>query len=465
MSSEDNFVNSGLEHGNTAARLDRQACQGSDPELYAQAKHEYLRAVEYFRTALKYNKNPKSKEVIRNKMLEYLTRAEVMDNWLKEYETNGANGGSGGGVAGKTKPKKKGSDGSKKSNSGNNNNNKDEEEEEEDEDEDAKKHRNAIAAAIVKEKPNVKWDDVAGLEGAKEALKEAVILPMKFPQLFTGNRKPWRGILMYGPPGTGKSYLAKAVATEADANFFSVSSADLVSKWQGESEKLVRELFSMARAEKPSIVFIDEIDSLAGSRNDSESESARRIKTEFLVQMQGVGKDSDGVLVLGATNIPWGLDSAIRRRFERRIYIPLPDERARARMFELHLGATAHSLTPEDFKELGIKAEGYSGSDISVLVRDAIMQPVRTLQNARVFKQVMITENGKEVQKWVPCSPNDPNGKPMTLMEVDPALLHVPEVSRFDFERALSTSKPSVSSGDIEEHIKFTKDFGTDGNA
>merc|ERR1719489_644288 len=208
-----------------------------------------------------------------------------------------------------------------------------------------------MEGAIVAEKPNIKWDDVAGLEGAKDALKGAVIMPIKFPHLFTGNRTAWRGILLYGPPGTGKTYLAKAVATEANnSTFFSVSSSDLVSKWLGESEKLVKNLFEMAREQKPSIIFIDEIDSLTSSRSDNESESARRIKTEFLVQMQGVGNDNDGILVLGATNIPWVLDSAIRRRFEKRIYIPLPEAHARADLFKLNLGNTPHMLTEEDIR-------------------------------------------------------------------------------------------------------------------
>jgi len=127
----------------------------------------------------------------------------------------------------------------------------------------------------------------------------------------------------------------------------------------GESEKLVRNLFELARTHKPSIIFIDEIDSLCSSRSDNESESARRIKTEFLVQMQGVGNDTDGILVLGATNIPWVLDAAIRRRFEKRIYIPLPESNARAGMFRLNMGSTANSLNEEDYKLLGNKTEGY----------------------------------------------------------------------------------------------------------
>lgn len=159
-----------------------------------------------------------------------------------------------------------------------------------------------------------------------------------------------------------------------------------MSKWLGESEKLVKNLFELAREHKPSIIFIDEIDSLCSSRSDNESESARRIKTEFLVQMQGVGTDTEGILVLGATNIPWVLDSAIRRRFEKRIYIPLPEEHARLVMFKLHLGDTSHTLTEEDLRQLAKRTEGYSGADISVCVRDALMMPVRKVQTATHFK-------------------------------------------------------------------------------
>ena len=154
-----------------------------------------------------------------------------------------------------------------------------------DDDDEEAKLAGALSQAIVTEKPNVKWSDVSGLEMAKEGLKEAVILPIRFPQLFDETRQPWRGILLYGPPGTGKSYLAKACATECEGTFFSVSSSDLVSKWMGESERLIKQLFKMARERKPAIIFIDEVDSLCGSRSEGQNDSSRRMLTEFLVQM------------------------------------------------------------------------------------------------------------------------------------------------------------------------------------
>ena len=193
-----------------------------------------------------------------NKFNQYEARAKQIkaDALNKEPEPHHESGGT---ASGKAKPK------------------------DHDENEEKTKMEGALAGAIVTEKPNIKWDDVCGLEVAKEGLKEAVIMPVRFPQLFNGARKPWKGILLYGPPGTGKSFLAKACATECDSTFFSVSSSDLVSKWQGESEKLVKTLFSMARDQKPSMIFIDEVDSLCGKRSEGEAESSRRIKTEFLV--------------------------------------------------------------------------------------------------------------------------------------------------------------------------------------
>ena len=287
--------------------------------------------------------------------------------------------------------------------------------------------QDALSQAIVREKPNIKWSDVAGLEQAKASLQEAVILPTRFPQLFTGERQPWRGILLYGPPGTGKSYLAKACATEADATFFSISSSDLVSKWLGESERLVKQLFKLARENKPAIIFIDEVDSLCGSRSEGENETSRRIKTEFLVQMQGVGNDNNGILVLGATNTPWELDPAIRRRFEKRIYIPLPDVHARATQFKIRIGKTPNNLAEEDFVELGKATEGYSGSDITVVVKEAMMLPVRKCQSATKFRQ---TPEGF----YVPTYPTDPMGIAMTLHTMpDPSKLRAPDLASEDF--------------------------------
>lgn len=144
----------------------------------------------------------------------------------------------------------------------------------------------------------------------------------------------------------------------------------------------------MARERKPAIIFIDEVDALCGQRGEDESEASRRIKTELLVQMDGVGKDSKGVLILGTTNIPWILDAAIRRRFQRRIYVGLPDIDARMKMFILAVGSTPCTLTPADYQHLAEISEDYSGSDISIAVQDALMQPVRKVQTATHYKRV-----------------------------------------------------------------------------
>lgn len=421
---------------------------------YEKALSLYRDALGRFTMGLKYEKNEARKKLILERVEGYMKRAEELRDYVnKQNEVGGKTSGG-------TGTKKKGDP-------------------EEDADEEKNKLRGALSGAVVTEKPNIKWDDVAGLDQAKDSLKETVILPTRFPQLFTGKRKPFKGILLYGPPGTGKSYLAKAVATEADSTFFSVSSSDLVSKWQGESERLVRNLFEMAR-ESPggrAIIFIDEVDSLCGSRSEGESDSARRIKTEFLVQMDGVGKDSGGVLVLGATNVPWELDAAIRRRFEKRVYIPLPEAPARTLMVKLNLGDTPSNLTETDFESLGEITEGASGSDIKVLVKEALMQPLRTCQKAQQFMEVdgflVPCIKYPNCSKCPPKLSRDKKGKDytckgcgakrMTLWEVPTEKLKAPDVTVQDFKNVLKHAFSSVSPEELEQYTEWTKQFGQEG--
>ncbi|KRX00447.1 P-loop containing nucleoside triphosphate hydrolase [Pseudocohnilembus persalinus] len=329
-------------------------------------------------------------------------------------------------------------------------------------DEENSKLKEGLMQAIVTEKPNVKWEDVAGLENAKKALQEAVILPIKFPQIFDGVRQPWKGILLYGPPGTGKTFLAKACATECEATFFSISSADLISKYVGESEKLIKNLFKMAREKKPSIIFIDEVDSMTGNREGGGgNEASQRVKTQFLIEMQGVGNDDRGVLVLGATNIPWGLDPAIRRRFEKRIYICLPEPVARIALLKNLLAKTKTSLTDDEIQYIGGQAtEGFSGADMSILVRDASYEPLRKCERATKYKRIT-TPEGK--QAWTPCAPSDPQGEPKRLYDLSGDELYLPPVEVDDFMTVLGKIKPSVSPADIVNHVDWTKQFGQEG--
>lgn len=224
-----------------------------------------------------------------------------------------------------------------------------------------------ILNEIVIQGDEVHWSDVAGLEAAKSALKETVVYPFLRPDLFMGLREPARGMLLFGPPGTGKTMLARAVATESKSVFFAISASSLTSKYLGDSEKLVRALFQLAKAMAPSIIFVDEIDSLLGSRGgSSEHEATRRIKTEFLIQWSDLQKAAAGrvdeknkdvgdptrVLVLAATNLPWAIDEAARRRFVRRQYIPLPEDWVRKEQLQTLLAAQKHSLNEPQLIEL-----------------------------------------------------------------------------------------------------------------
>ena len=268
---------------------------------------------------------------------------------------------------------------------------------------------------------------------------------------------------MLQPPGTGKSYLAKAAATEADSTFFSISSSDIVNKSLGESERLVESLFESARDKKPAIIFIDEVDSLCSSRSDSENDARWRI--EFLFQMKG---DNDGILVLGATSIPWGLDAAIRSRFEKRIYIPLPEAAARRRMFEHHIGNTATELSTKDYSTLGNMTDGYSGADIGIVVREAFMMPIRKVQYATHFKYARgpsPADPGSIVNDLLtPCGPRDRERQEMSWMEVPGDKLLEPKVTLEDFIKSLHNTRPTVNSHDLKCFEDFTADYGLRGN-
>jgi len=435
-----------------AIDLVTKATEADKEKNYAEALRLYEHAVEYFLHSIKYEaQTDRQKDSIRQKCVGYLDRAEKLKKHLADGKKKPIK------VDGESGKIKKEKDGDESDDSG-----------DDEADKEKKAFMGKLGGAIVMEKPNVKWDDVAGLDQAKETLKEAVILPIKFPQLFKGKRKPWRGILLFGPPGTGKSYLAKAVATEANnSTFFSISSSDLTSKWMGESEKLIKNLFHLAREQKPSIIFIDEVDSMCGSRSDGENDATRRMKTEFLVQMQGVGNDTDGILVLGATNIPWTLDSAIRRRFEKRIYIPLPDEQARFKMFKLHIGSTPTELTHDHFIMLAKKTEGYSGADIGIMVRESLMQPVRRIQGATHFKKVSgpsPTDPNTIVHDLLePCSPGDYGAIEMSWTDIPSEKLLEPKVTFKDMLKALEKTKPTVNQKDLEQHKKWSDDFGEEG--
>jgi transitional endoplasmic reticulum ATPase len=234
---------------------------------------------------------------------------------------------------------------------------------------------------VLIEKPNVKWDDIGALESAKQELKEAVEWPLKFGKVFEHmNAKPPKGILLYGPPGTGKTMLAKAVATESEANFIAVKGPEFLSKWVGESEKAVRETFRKARQASPCVIFMDEIDSIAPERGTgSDSNVTERVISQMLTELDGLESLND-VVVIAATNRPDIMDKALLRsgRFDKSIFIGPPDRASRISIFKIH---TKEKPLADDvsFEELADKTEGCTGADIAAVCNEAVMIAVRRL--------------------------------------------------------------------------------------
>ncbi|GBB88176.1 hypothetical protein RclHR1_01470024 [Rhizophagus clarus] len=273
-----------------------------------------------------------------------------------------------------------------------------------------------IQNEIMEQSPNISWDDIAGLEHAKKTIQEAVTWPLLRPDIFTGLRSPPKGLLLFGPPGTGKTLIGKCIA----------SSSSLTSKWVGDGEKMVRALFAVARVNQPAVVFID---SLLTQRTDGEYEASRRIKTEFLVQFDGVktaGLEEDRILLVGATNRPQEIDEAARRRFRKRLYIPLPEHDGRFAIIKNLLLKQKHSLTDEQIHEICKKTTGYSGSDMDGLCREAALGPIRVISDIRTIS-------------------------------VD----DVRSINYSDFIDALTQVRASVSDRDLELYEKWNLDYGS----
>ncbi|KAM6922279.1 fidgetin-like protein 1 isoform 1-T1 [Lycodopsis pacificus] len=285
-----------------------------------------------------------------------------------------------------------------------------------------------IMSEIMDHGPPVSWDDIAGLEFAKTTIKEIVVWPMLRPDIFTGLRGPPRGILLFGPPGTGKTLIGKCIACQSGATFFSISASSLTSKWVGEGEKMVRALFAIARCHQPAVIFIDEIDSLLSQRTDGEHDSSRRIKTEFLVQLDGAATAAEErILVVGATNRPQEIDEAARRRLAKRLYIPLPEAAARWQIVTNLMSQERNQLREQELESVVTATEGFSGADMTQLCREAALGPIRSIQLIDIA-----TITADQVRAILYC----------------------------DFQEALKTVRPSVSSKDLEQYEDWNKTFG-----
>ncbi|XP_054283968.1 fidgetin-like protein 1 isoform X2 [Macrosteles quadrilineatus] len=286
-----------------------------------------------------------------------------------------------------------------------------------------------IRSEIMDHGPPVHWDDIAGLTFAKATIQEIVVLPMLRPDIFTGLRRPPKGILLFGPPGTGKTLIGKCIASQSKSTFFNISASSLTSKWVGEGEKMVRTLFTLARVHQPAVVFIDEIDSLLSQRSETEHESSRRIKTEFLVQLDGAGTgEEDRILVIGATNRPQELDEAARRRLVKRLYIPLPDHPARCQMVQTLMSSERHDLTVTEVEEIAALTDGYSGADMKTLCQEACLGPIRALS----FSDIQ--------------NINPDQVRPVTVK---------------DFKSALQVVRSSVSPKDLETYVTWNNTYGS----
>jgi SpoVK/Ycf46/Vps4 family AAA+-type ATPase len=388
MSASNELEKAATAYALDAVRLDKQGQKGRAITLYQKAIESLLQLVQLYP---EYGLN----KVYVQRAIAYQERIKSLQGTVSSSEMNQAanNDGEGGGATME-----------------NNGNGKPNEE------------------LVITEKPKVNWDEVVGLDTAKKAVKEAIVYPVQRPDLFPLG---WpRGILLFGPPGCGKTLLAAAVATEIDANFYSIDAASIMSKWLGEAEQNVAKLFNSARKSsldgKPAIVFVDELDSLMGAHTN-EVGGEIRVRNQFLKEMDGIMDKGKAlhVYVIGATNKPWDLDWAFIRRFQKRILVPLADHGTRLSMLKLY-SSNLQIASDVDLHELARLAEGFSGSDI----RDVC-------QSAQLKLIGEFFESGKAM---------DRQAKPRSL-------------TMADFRQILEERKPSVSLDMLSQYNRWFEAF------
>ena len=309
----------------------------------------------------------------------------------------------------------------------------------------------------------VTFDMIAGLEEAKRNIVDTFVLPIIAPDTYKEyGIKCWKGLLLFGPPGTGKTMFAKATACEMNCAFVSVSCSDILTKWVGSSEEKVKELFNDARSKAPCIIFMDEIDALLSTRDDSGSSVSQNVKTEFISQIDGVMSDTTKpVFILGATNYPENIDSAMRRRLEKRIYIPLPDYNARVSMFKTKLADTIQQVSDEEIGRLSMETDGFSGADIESIMNTAKIAKLRQLTDCKKF----VKRAGED--KWAICDSQascDSEGtvvKECTFQSLGEEHVKRPPILFCDLEKATKLTKPSVDKHTIKKYEAYNSEFGS----
>lgn len=472
------LIREGINVADQAMADDRSALKTNIPENYEQAETKYQKAIERFSQALPVVTDPKTRELLGIKIKDYGDRCAVLKQWLQDYrrsspspsipgdptQTSTENvqppylrpisysvGNDNLSVLAPWQPQPQEPITPKKSLKS-----------------DIEKLTAEIDSILISDSgpPKARWDDLAGLSVAKDVLREATTIPDELRTLFGKNRQRWKSILLYGPPGCGKRVLAEAAAAAYNAPLLAPRVQDLLELMDTSGSAGVRTLFATAKKRGRAVLYIAELEEALGiSLGGGNSMKFRQARAQLLDELLALRKDTGkGLLFVGATRIPWELDDALLSRVERRVYVGLPDAAARSQILLEGMRGVAHDITLQEIEDIATECEGYSPSDLRMLVRDAAMEPVRVVKNAGYFKKVSVVEGIKKVTKRTPCDRDATDAVEMRFTQVDQSEIQPPLVKCLDFDLAMTSTKPSVARETIERYVSFTEKKGQDGS-